>query len=180
MSLSQIADHTATDKDTVHSYLPLYTEHLTHMKDTATRVLEVGIHKGGSIKMWSDFFTNAKVYGIDQSTEHLQTDLSNPNIKCIITNAYDAEFVKSLEYGTFDMVLDDGPHSKESMIFFAREYSKLLKPGGVMIIEDIQSSDWFADILMSLPKNMLANSTIHDLRSIKGRYDDLVIIAYNK
>jgi hypothetical protein len=28
-------------------------------------MLEVGIHNGGSIKIWSDYFTNANVYGID-------------------------------------------------------------------------------------------------------------------
>jgi hypothetical protein len=65
------------------------------------------------------------------------------------------------------------------MIFFAREYSKLLKYGGVLIIEDIQSTEWVSDILKALPKNMLTNSTVHDHRSLKGRYDDLVIIARN-
>ena len=28
-------------------------------------VLEAGIYHGGSIKMWSDFFVNANVYGLD-------------------------------------------------------------------------------------------------------------------
>jgi hypothetical protein len=179
MSLSELADHTVTDKDTVHSYLSLYTENLLRMKNTATRVLEVGINKGGSIKMWADFFTNATVYGIDVATDRIECDLSNPNIKCILADAYNVEFVRSLGYGTFDMVLDDGPHTKESMIFFAREYSKLLKYGGVLIIEDIQSTEWVSDILKALPKNMLTNSTVHDHRSLKGRYDDLIIIARN-
>ena len=179
MSLSELADHTVTDKDTVHSYLPLYTEHLLRIKDTATKVLEVGINKGGSIKMWADFFTRAVVYGIDVATDRIECDLTNPKIKVVVANAYDVNFVQSLGYGTFDMVLDDGPHTKESMLFFAREYSKLLKYGGVLIIEDIQSTDWISDILRALPKNMLANSTVHDHRSLKGRYDDLVIIARN-
>ena len=28
-------------------------------------MLEVGIHNVGSIKIWSDYFTNANVYGTD-------------------------------------------------------------------------------------------------------------------
>ena len=28
-------------------------------------MLKVGIHNGGSIKLWSDYFTNAQGYGMD-------------------------------------------------------------------------------------------------------------------
>mgnify|MGYP000315327180 CR=1 FL=1 len=65
MNLVQLADNSRTDKNTVHSYLPLYQQLLISKKETAKNVLEVGICNGGSIKLWSDFFTNATVYGID-------------------------------------------------------------------------------------------------------------------
>ena len=65
MSLSELADHSRTDKNTVHSYLPLYQQLLEGNKESAKHVLEVGIFQGGSIKLWSDFFTKATVYGLD-------------------------------------------------------------------------------------------------------------------
>ena len=34
-------------------------------KFTAKNVLEVGIASGESIKLWHDFFPNAKIYGLD-------------------------------------------------------------------------------------------------------------------
>jgi hypothetical protein len=34
-------------------------------KESAKNVLEVGIYHGGSIKLWSDFFPNANIYGLD-------------------------------------------------------------------------------------------------------------------
>lgn len=65
MSLEEIVDNSRTDKNTVHSYLSLYQKLLISKKETAKNVLEVGIYNGGSIKLWSDFFTNANVYGLD-------------------------------------------------------------------------------------------------------------------
>ena len=55
MSLQEIVDSSRTDKDTVHSYLPLYQKLLINKKETAKNVLEIGIYHGGSIKLWNDF-----------------------------------------------------------------------------------------------------------------------------
>ena len=65
MSLEEISNNSKTDKNTTHSYLPLYQKLLINKKETAKNVLEVGICNGGSIKLWNDFFTNATIYGLD-------------------------------------------------------------------------------------------------------------------
>ena len=65
MNLVDLVNNSRTDKNTAHSYLPLYQKLLINKKETAKNVLEVGICHGGSIKLWSDFFTNANVYGLD-------------------------------------------------------------------------------------------------------------------
>ena len=177
MLLKDLIDNRYTDKDTVHSYIDVYQTVLEPISMSATRVLEVGIQQGGSIKLWSDFFPNAHVYGVDITLEKVEVDLSSPRITCLTTDAYNREFVSSLGYGTFDFVIDDGPHTKESMIFFAEEYLKLLKPGGVLIIEDIQSPDWIRDILLSLPLAIRNIAVVHDHRSLKNRWDDLFIVV---
>ena len=46
MSLEQIFYNSRTDKNTVHSYLPLYEKLLISKKETAKNVLEVGILNG--------------------------------------------------------------------------------------------------------------------------------------
>jgi hypothetical protein len=55
MSLEEIVDNSRTDKNTGHSYLPLYDKLLINKKETAKNVLEVGIgpweNNGGSIKL---------------------------------------------------------------------------------------------------------------------------------
>ena len=65
MSLVQIADNSRTDKNTLHSYLPLYQKLLGKKKLTSKNILEIGIFNGGSIKLWNDYFTNATIYGLD-------------------------------------------------------------------------------------------------------------------
>jgi hypothetical protein len=51
MSLEELVDNSRTDKNTRHSYLPLYQNLLIKKKQTAKNVLEVGICFGGSIKL---------------------------------------------------------------------------------------------------------------------------------
>jgi hypothetical protein len=46
-----------------------------------------------------------------------------------------------------------------------------MKVGGIYIIEDIQNDDE-----ASYLKNSIPNSEIIDLRGIKNRYDDLVLV----
>jgi hypothetical protein len=41
MSLEKMADSTRTDKNTIHSYLPLYQQLLINKKETAKNVLEI-------------------------------------------------------------------------------------------------------------------------------------------
>ncbi len=43
MSLEEFVNNNRTDKNTVHSYLPLYQQLLVTKKYTAKNVLEVGI-----------------------------------------------------------------------------------------------------------------------------------------
>ena len=45
--------------------LPLYETLLEPIKNTAGNILEIGVHSGGSIKLWYDYFTKATIYGCD-------------------------------------------------------------------------------------------------------------------
>ena len=86
MSLEEIVDNMKTDKNTKHYYLPLYQKLLISKKETAKNVLEVGIYNGGSIKLWSDFFTNANVYGLDIMNINNIWECIKNNDKIIFTN----------------------------------------------------------------------------------------------
>jgi hypothetical protein len=121
MSLEELVDNSRTDKNTNHSYLPLYQKLLIGKKETAKNVLEVGICLGGSIKLWSDFFTNADVYGLDiMHYNNVWEEIKNKENITLYTSidAYSYTFFKNNFVNKnmkFDIMLDDGPHTLESM-----------------------------------------------------------------
>ena len=179
MSLSDIVDNSRTDKNTGHSYLELYQSLLVSKKTSATNILEIGIYNGGSIKLWYDFFTNATIYALDiMQLDNVWNELKDNNRIKLHTSidAYNLEnfnaiFSKEIK---FDMVLDDGPHSLESMMQFIRLYSTLLKDDGILIIEDVQDWAWIELLKNEVPTELKPFVHVYDLRPIKNRYDDIV------
>ena len=185
MSLEQIVDNLKTDKNTGHSYLPLYQMLLERKKETAKNVLEIGIgdfceKNGGSIKLWKDYFTNATIYAVDILPIHRVMDELSNNDRVILytsTDAYDPNFfAETLLYKNirFDFMLDDGPHTLESMKQFIRLYSQLMTDDGILIIEDLPELDWIDILEEEVPEHLKPFIRAYDLRSNKGRYDDIV------
>jgi len=180
MSLEEIADNSRTDKNTVHSYLPLYQQLLNHKKETARHVLDVGIYKGGSIKLWSDFFTNATVYGLDiMDINNVWDEIKNKEriILHTSTDAYNhVFFVKNFLDNNIkcDFMLDDGPHNLDSMKKFIQLYSQIMTDDGILIIEDVKTFEWIDVLKNEVPDHLKQYIKTYDLRKNKNRYDDIV------
>ena len=185
MSLEEISNNSKTDKNTTHSYLPLYQKLLISKKETAKNVLEVGIgdfgeKNGGSIKLWHDFFTNATIYGLDiLSIDRVMDELLN-NDRIILHTSKDAYnedfFIANFLYKNIkcDFMLDDGPHTLESMKKFVTLYSQIISDDGILIIEDIPDWKWIEILTNETPKNLRKFIKSYDLRDKKNRYDDIV------
>jgi hypothetical protein len=180
MSLEEIVDNTRTDKNTDHSYLQLYQKLLISKKETAKNVLEVGIQRGGSIKLWSDFFTNANVYGLDIMNINEVWDGIKNNNKIGLhtnTNAYDEGYFNNMFIKNnikFDFMVDDGPHTLESMKQFIKLYSQIMTDDGILIIEDVQSWEWIEILINAVPEHLKKYIKSYDLRPNKNRYDDIL------
>lgn len=180
MNLEIIIDNNRTDKNTTHSYLDLYQNLLSKKQYTAKNILEIGIDRGGSIKLWSDFFINATVYGIDiMNINNVWDGITNVhNIKLYTSmDAYDPItfneiFLKS--NNKFDFMFDDGPHTLESMIQFIKLYSQIMTDDGILIIEDVQSIHWIEQLCKAVPEDLKKYIKYYDLRNNKNRYDDIV------
>ena len=184
MSLESL-NNAYTDKNTTHSYLPLYEKLLYSKKDTAKHVLEIGIgnfgeKNGGSIKIWKDYFKNAVVYALDIiPKERVLDELLNDTRVVLYTSsdAYNEHFFKTnlLDKNIqCDFMLDDGPHSLESMKQFIKLYTQLMTEDGILIIEDVQSFDWIDILKEQVPEHLKPFVKVYDLRPNKNRYDDIV------
>ena len=187
--LKSLVDNTRTDKNTLHSYLDLYEGLLSNKRETAKNVLEVGIGdghaygctgNGGSIMLWYNYFQNATVYAVDiQDNNKIWDELkNNDRIKLYTsTDAYDESKFKEhfLDKNIkCDFMLDDGPHTLESMIYFIKLYSQIMTEDGILIIEDVQDWKWIDILKNQVPESLKSYVKVYDLRKNKGRYDDIV------
>jgi SAM-dependent methyltransferase len=173
--MEALIDNRITDKNTAHSYIPVYEELFAPLRESCTALLEVGVFDGGSMKLWNDYFPKANLYGFDLSLARNQYTNPGPRVHLIEADAYQLGIVRMFERESFDIVIDDGWHTLDSMCKFAALYNRLVKPGGYLIIEDLQQVAWGDLIRMYLPDTM--ECKVLDRSAIKGRPDDILFIA---
>ena len=169
-----------TDKDTWHSYFPVYQTLFEPIRYTATRILEIGVREGGSISLWNTYFTNAEIHGVDITLNELVFEFDKERVFLYEEDAYSDTFVSKLEVESFDVIIDDGPHTLESMKSVVKLYANLLKPNGMLIIEDVAYIDWVPEILNEIPTELLRCHSVYDRRLVKNRYDDIQIVLRRK
>ena len=180
MSLLEIVDNSKTDKNTKHSYLDLYQKILVTKEDTATNILEIGILDGGSIKLWHDYFKNATIFALDiMNINNVWTEIKNKERIILYTShdAYDIERFKTTFLDKnikFDILIDDGPHTFDSMVMFIKLYSQIMTSDGILIIEDVPDWKWIKQLKDVVPDKLKQYIKVYDLRSNKNRFDDIV------
>jgi len=163
-----------TDKHTTHSYITVYESLFSSIRNSCTAILEIGVQTGGSMKLWNGYFPNAIVYGIDCDIYANRIRDPAPRIRLIQADAYTTECASTFAENSLDVVIDDGPHTLNSMCQVIDLYYKTVKPGGYLIIEDIQDMNWIPTIQSHADPN--AKWRVIDRRIIKGRYDDVLIV----
>jgi len=173
-----------TDKHTLHSYIPnLYDNLFEPYRDKNNIILEIGCREGHSLILWSEYFKNSIIFGVDnfddivfsqgarKSYEHLK---SIENIKTVIGDAYDEQM--ALHFPNFDIVIDDGPHTIESQLKCISLYYPKINDGGILIIEDIQNTSNLEKLEQKAISEFNARTEKIDLRHNKNRTDDLVLL----
>lgn len=137
-----------TDKWGKHFYTPHYFFHFLKFKNKKIKLLEIGIggyenpqQGGGSLRMWERFFTKGEIYGVDI---YDKTQLEEGRIMIKQGSQVDSLFLESLseEAGGFDIIIDDGSHLNEHIIFTFEVLFPKLKDNGIYVIEDVQTSYW--------------------------------------
>lgn len=116
------------------------------MQRENVRVLEIGLFKGASLRIWRKFFhPSAVIVGIDINPECARYENQSENIFVRIGDQADPAFLESLikEFGPFDIIVDDGSHvSLHQIASFTALYVEGLKDSGVYVVEDTHSNNW--------------------------------------
>ena len=124
-------------------YLPIYDQLLVPYVETKVRMLEIGVHKGGSLDMWRKLLgSQAIIFGIDIDPDCTKFDGQSAYVR--IGSQADPDFLRRVvdEMGGVDVVLDDGSHVASHQRASFDALFPLLSDGGLYIIEDMQTAYW--------------------------------------
>jgi len=194
---------TATDKESTHKYFSNFYEiYLAPYRDREINLLEVGAAWGGALLCWDDWFTNANIIGVelrDHTPEgkaamegvpqfiwypqvFIPEVAERPRINLYAgVDGYTPEFVDSLP--DLDIVIDDGWHEVGQWEKFYELYLPKIKPGGMLIIEDI--SDWplHATAGWSIQKNLIDpikhyRHQLFDFRELTGDRHSMILAVW--
>jgi hypothetical protein len=121
-----------TDKDTHHNYLNTYSELFGKFEKEPITLLEVGVYKGGSLRLFEEYFINASIIGYDIK------DWGDIQCKRATRIIQDFGSIKSSDIpNNISIAIEDGAHDFDSQFDFIKKvYPKMIR-GGIMVIEDI-------------------------------------------
>jgi predicted O-methyltransferase YrrM len=124
-----------------HPYTLFYHSLFKNKKDDKLNIAELGI--GASLLMWKEYFKNSEIYGFDNNDNALNSFKNDYNTNNIILSSMEVSNPSSINNAfsntkkMFDFILDDTTHNIDDQVRIIENAHKYLKPGGVLIIEDI-------------------------------------------
>src|SRR5262245_33997090 len=121
-----------TDK-VASRYLERYDPVLQPLVDREVKLLEIGIHEGGSLLLWRDYFPRGTIVGID--LELHEGFANEERIHLFQGNQSDAAFLsevaRKIAPDGFDIIIDDASHFGElTKVAFWHLFDNHLKPSG--------------------------------------------------
>lgn len=140
-SLYQIALEAGTDKiDRQHRFHGWYERHFGDRRTHELTLLEIGILKGASHRLWREYFPNARILGIDNRAGTLQN--LPKGVEGFVGDQSDPSFLRTVieAAGGFDIVIDDGCHQMTHQKAAFQYLFPHVNPGGFYVIEDIGTS----------------------------------------
>lgn len=135
-----------------HNYTEIYESFFKEIKNDEINILELGIGNyptnGYSLRLWLDYFPNAKITLLDWSTNNFTFDFDYDKSR-VEFHQIDQNDENSLIYFSknhekkYDVIIDDcshqGPHQFNTLKHF---FPNILKPNGIYFIEDIHETSF--------------------------------------
>lgn len=126
-------------------YLAEYDRLFHSYRERPVRLLEIGVQNGGSLDVWSKYFSNAKVLiGCDINPDCAKLRYEDPRVSIVVGDANaEASWQAVADLaGRLDVVIDDGSHVSGDIIESFLRYFPLLTSGGIYVAEDLHCSYW--------------------------------------
>lgn len=125
-----------TDKAYLHNFCNDYEKLL--LKDVKT-LWEIGILDGASLRMWSEYYPNAKIIGYDIEDKSSLSFNDNVSVK-LLDQSNKSQLSELAKQTDIDIIVDDGSHITQHQILTFEMLFNCLKSGGQYVLEDLHTS----------------------------------------
>ncbi|NTV91648.1 MAG: glycosyl transferase, partial [Clostridiales bacterium] len=145
-SIKQLYDnHQGKVSDKWLLYLEEYDRQFLPYRDKAVNLLEIGIQNGGSLEIWAKYFGNGQnIVGCDVNAICAGLRYDDPRVQVVVGDINSDATEKTIISYTdaYDIVIDDGSHMSGDIVQSFCRYFRLLKDGGIYVVEDLSCSYW--------------------------------------
>jgi predicted O-methyltransferase YrrM len=143
----------ASDSNHCHPYTCFYHSLFRHSRTKPLQICELGVLRGASLKMWRDYFQDVEITAFDNNLDFVyqfqQTEFEHvplhvlPHLRPVSFSYIDVTSRENISSQfasigrTYDLIIEDTTHQMDDQINVIMETTKYLKPGGMMIVEDV-------------------------------------------
>ncbi|MBA3238119.1 MAG: glycosyltransferase [Parachlamydiaceae bacterium] len=144
-----------------HPYTLFYNSLFKDKRDHQLVIAELGIRDGATLLMWNEYFSRSMLYGFEsniQLVNAFENNFSNDRMK---VNHIDAKNQSSIAQAfhavgmQYDLIIGNSSPIFDDHIKIIRDAYSYLKPGGMLIIENVQNIYLEKDYIKEL-KSVLA------------------------
>jgi len=118
----------------------MYDKLFPPFRDRPITLLEIGVNRTRSIKVWEDYFPQASIYGIDRKKRAVYKRVRRATIGIVDQSDTERLIEFAEEHGPFDIIIDDGSHMTSHQISSFEALWPYVKPEGLYIVEDTETS----------------------------------------
>jgi len=179
-----------------HTYADFYSRIFFQSKKNIKYVFECGIgtnnpalpssmkangKPGASLRVWTDYFPNAVIYGADIDRDILFTE---NRIKTYYLNQLDPksiyDYFANINSIKFDLMIDDGLHTFEAGSTLFRFSIDKLSHDGIYVIEDVTVKDLFKYKIFFNKGEFVVDFVMMDYPDLELGDNNLVVIRKTK
>ena len=193
-------------KKKAHSYSKFYEHYFKDIRNNNLNIIEIGSFYGNASAALFFYFKNSNIFGADINPDMFLYKSKRVN-NFFLNNSKRELIEKNLKNKKveFDIIIEDASHMLKDQVLTLFMYFKLLKPGGIFIIEEIDFPEKYLNMrenqeppdLKSILKNVLEKKDfsskyvkdeektyfLNNYKSIdffKGNFNEIVFIKKNK
>ncbi|MAI29445.1 MAG: hypothetical protein CMP38_04465 [Rickettsiales bacterium] len=193
-SLDQLFNYFGTDKGTHvknpyseesneilgHGFAKFYELKLKKLKNNKINILEIGTWEGASTASFSLYFPKSFIYGIDRNYRFKYRSQNIKFLNCNIKKNSDLkEFEKKFRNIKFGVIIDDGSHLLNDMIFSLKFFFKYLDKKGIYIIEDFNAPVYFKELNDGKKNELLIQEILKKIKK-KQKFKSMILDDFDQ